>query len=190
MSLENYIKIFDNSFPVENISSLLQWVNKIKIEEKGTVGDNEINENIRKVKLLNFFDWHLKQKTKIHWCNYLHNTFHNYMLKYSKLIYPFNEPLAQKIIQMDLLKYSEGDFYRAHVDHFTNVPRTLSFILLLNNDYEGGEIEFLNPTTGQSLKKITSQPGRMVVWPSNFLYTHKINTISKGTRYSIVSWAL
>lgn len=190
MSLENYIKIFDNSFPLENISSLLQWINKIKIEDKGTVGDNRIDEQIRKVKILNFFDWSSKEKTKIHWCNYLHSIFHKHMLAYSKSIYPFNDPLAQNITQIDFLKYDEGDFYKAHIDHFTHVPRTLSFILLLNNDYEGGELEFLDPTTGQCLKKITNHPGRMIVWPSNFLYTHKINTISKGIRYSIVSWAL
>jgi Rps23 Pro-64 3,4-dihydroxylase Tpa1-like proline 4-hydroxylase len=190
MQLKSYIKVYDNCLPLENISTLIQWANKKQISEKGRVGNDQVNENIRKVKLSSFMDWSSKEKTKIHWCNYLQYIFSKYLHEYSKKIYPHNQKLADNIIQIDLLKYEEGGFYTPHVDHYGNNPRTISFILILNNDYEGGELEFCNPNTGESYKKIKGTPGSLIVWPSNFLYLHKVNSIKKGTRYSIVAWAL
>ena len=32
-------------------------------------------------------------------------------------------------------------------------------------------------------------PGRLIVWPSNFMYPHTVKPVTKGTRYSIVAWA-
>ena len=190
MLLENYIKVYDNCLPVENISTLIQWINKKGIETKGTVANQKLNEDIRKVKLFSFFDWNSIDKTKIHWCNYLYHIFHKYLIEYSKTIYPYKDALARRVNQIDLLKYEEGGFYIPHIDHFEDSCRTLSFILILNNDYEGGELQFHNPTTGEIYKKIKGNPGSLVVWPSNFMYTHSVNIVTKGTRFSIVAWAL
>jgi predicted 2-oxoglutarate/Fe(II)-dependent dioxygenase YbiX len=30
----------------------------------------------------------------------------------------------------------------------------------------------------------------MLIWPSNFLYPHKVNPVKKGIRYSMVCWGL
>ena len=190
MLLENYIRIYDNCLPVENISTLIQWINKKGIENKGLVGNSKLNEDIRKVKLFDFYDWNDIDKTKIHWCNYLYYTFYKCLMEYSKTIFPYKDVLARRLTQIDLLKYEEGGFYIPHIDHYDESSRTLSFILILNNDYEGGELDFHNPTTGQPYKKIKANPGSIVVWPSNFLYTHSVNPVTKGTRYSVVAWAL
>ena len=88
---------------------------------------------------------------------------------------------------LQLLKYEKGGFYRKHVDHFTDIPRTLSFIYFLNNDYEGGELIF---KLGTGDIKIENKPNRLVIWPSNYLYPHEVTTVTKGTRYSLVTWAL
>jgi len=31
---------------------------------------------------------------------------------------------------------------------------------------------------------------RMLIWPSNFMYPHLVKPVTKGIRYSVVSWAL
>ena len=31
---------------------------------------------------------------------------------------------------------------------------------------------------------------RMIIWPSTFLYPHTVKPVTKGTRYSVVAWAL
>jgi len=30
--------------------------------------------------------------------------------------------------------------------------------------------------------------GRVIMFPSNFMYPHTVNNVEKGCRYSIVSW--
>ena len=58
----------------------------------------------------------------------------------------------------------------------------------MNNDYEGGELVFYDPDQKSNPYKINVKPGRMIMWPSNFLYPHEVRKVTKGTRYSIISW--
>ena len=89
-------------------------------------------------------------------------------------------------------KYTTGTSMTKHADHihsiFENelgIPKgipILSIIGVLNDDYEGGEIEMFEDT------KIKPQTGDVLIFPSVFLYPHKICEVTKGTRYSFVSW--
>ena len=58
----------------------------------------------------------------------------------------------------------------------------LSIIGLLNDDYEGGELIMCEN------KKIDTKKGDLIIFPSNFLYPHKVTPVTKGVRYSYVSW--
>tara|TARA_R100001460_G_scaffold1078_1_gene4356 strand:- start:3857 stop:4420 length:564 start_codon:yes stop_codon:yes gene_type:complete len=95
----------------------------------------------------------------------------------------------QKINQIDLLKYSVGGKYGAHIDSVTDVTRSISVILNLNNQYKGGSLIFMNPMNiNEKIKEIQLKKGSIVFFPSNFLYPHQISPITEGTRYSIVAW--
>ena len=59
---------------------------------------------------------------------------------------------------------------------------------MLNNDFEGGEITFTTPSY-ENEYTIKNAPGRLLVWPSNFMFPHKVNKVTKGTRFSIVGWS-
>ena len=89
-------------------------------------------------------------------------------------------------------KYEPGMTMAKHVDHiyaiFENnhgvkkgIP-TLSIVGALNDDYEGGEIEMFEDT------KIKLNAGEVIIFPSIFLYPHKICEVTQGTRHSFVSW--
>ena len=86
-------------------------------------------------------------------------------------------------------RYKVGTHIKTHYDHihtifdgkYKGVP-ILSFIGLLNDNYEGGE--FLCRK-----KEIKLTRGDIVVFPSNFMYPHKIKEITKGIRHSFVGWA-
>ena len=82
-----------------------------------------------------------------------------------------------------LLRYNEGQFYTQHVDMFGTQQRSLSCSLILNDDYEGGEFSFWDDT-----KTYNPSKGSALVFPSNFLYPHQIKKITKGQRYSIITW--
>ena len=92
-----------------------------------------------------------------------------------------------KLECIQILKYEQGGFYVEHTDHFSGRPRTLSGIYFLNNDYEGGDLIF---NLDNKDYKIEKKPNRFIVWPSNFLYPHRVTPVTKGVRYSVVTWIL
>ena len=59
---------------------------------------------------------------------------------------------------------------------------TLSIVGILNDDYEGGEFIMFDDYHVELPK------GAIMVFPSNFLYPHKVEPVTKGTRHTFVSW--
>lgn len=82
-----------------------------------------------------------------------------------------------------LLKYSKNEEYKQHYDGGTASGRAVSAIIYLNDDYQGGELDF--PHHGI---KIRPQKGMLVLFPSNFAYSHVSHPISEGIKYAIVTW--
>lgn len=92
-----------------------------------------------------------------------------------------------------ILRYSAGGLYRAHADSenwdaATNswnrvINRDLSVLLYLNDDYEGGELEFPNQQY-----KFKPKAGMMVGFPSDHRYLHAAHPTLSGIRYAVVSW--
>ena len=94
---------------------------------------------------------------------------------------------SSKINQIDLLKYIPGGKYEVHTDHYSVTARHLSIIINLNDDYKGGDLIFTDQKE-KEIKRLKLGKGSVVFFPSNFMYPHSIQPITKGTRYSIVSW--
>jgi len=111
----------------------------------------------------------------------MNNCLREYTKKYSFL----RECSPQDI---NLLKYKKGNFYKTHIDSFHTVNRQLSFIINLNEEYKGGDIIFFNPHTKEPTSKTSLNTGDLLMFPSNFLYPHGVTPITKGVRYSCVSW--
>jgi hypothetical protein len=83
----------------------------------------------------------------------------------------------------NMLRYETGQEYKAHFDGHTGTGRYLSAILYLNDDYEGGEIEFPDYKV-----KLKPQPGMLILFPSAFPYRHIAHPVKNGTKYAIVTW--
>lgn len=83
----------------------------------------------------------------------------------------------------NMLKYRDGQHYKAHSDGTTNTGRSISAIVYLNNDYDGGEVEFVNFGI-----KIKPEPGMLLLFPSNYAYRHVAHPVTSGTKYAIVTW--
>ena len=95
--------------------------------------------------------------------------------------------IDKKANQIDLLKYTPGGKYDVHIDHFSSFARHLSVIINLNDDYQGGDLIFTDQKNNV-VKTLKLKKGSIVFFPSNFMYPHRIQPITKGTRYSIVAW--
>lgn len=88
-----------------------------------------------------------------------------------------------------LNRYNPGTLMRPHYDHIHNlfdgqrkgIP-VLSLIGVLNEDYDGGELTFFDDY------ELKTQAGDIIVFPSCFLYPHYVKEVTKGSRYSFVSW--
>jgi len=83
----------------------------------------------------------------------------------------------------NLLRYQGGEEFKAHYDGPTASHRSLSPILYLNDDYTGGELEFVNFDL-----KIKPKAGSMYIFPSNYPYAHIAHPVQTGTKYAIVTW--
>lgn len=74
--------------------------------------------------------------------------------------------------------------YEYHTDHSKKTPRNLTIIVGLNDkkEYEGGKLCIHNHD-GVILDK-----GDIVIFPSNFMFPHKVEPVTKGERKVLVIW--
>jgi len=140
-----------------------------------------LNKNIRNVK---GYSLSLNIPTDIFYWNYIKSEIERLYIHY-KVKFP--KMLSNKINQIDLLKYKPGGKYEIHTDHFSTAPRHLSIIMNLNDKYKGGDLIFTDQKNFE-IKRLKLDKGSIVFFPSNFMYPHMIEPITKGTRYSIVAW--
>ena len=140
-----------------------------------------LRKDIRNVKgySLNF-----DTPTNLFYWNYIKKEIERLYISY-KAKFPFMA--SNKISQIDLLKYDIGGKYESHIDHFTNSARHLSIIINLNDNYKGGDLVFTDQKY-KEVKRLKLGKGSIVFFPSNFMYPHMIEPITKGARYSIVAW--
>lgn len=112
--------------------------------------------------------------------NKIFNSFNNVIKKYKEKFPLVN---ISKDSGFDILKYEIGGFYRKHIDSFSDSPRSLTCSILINDDFDGGDFVMFDENIKYDLKK-----GDALIFPSNFMYPHEITEITKGTRYSIITW--
>lgn len=96
-----------------------------------------------------------------------------------------------------ILSYDIGGHYNPHIDGESiwltpkgekiwkkSTDRDISTVFFLNNDFEGGDFVF------PELKvRVRPEPGMLVCFPSNHFYMHGVEPVTKGKRYSIVTWS-
>jgi len=107
------------------------------------------------------------------------------LIIYYRAKFPFI--VTNNLCQVDLLKYQPGGKYEYHIDDYTYYSRSISIIINLNDEYEGGDLVFSDQKKLET-KRCKLKKGSIVFFPSNFMYPHKIEPITKGTRYSLVGW--
>lgn len=87
-------------------------------------------------------------------------------------------------------RYEKTRIMAEHCDHIHSlfdgqrkgIP-TLTALGCLNEDYEGGEFVMYGDTI------FPFKAGEIKIFPSCFLFPHRIDPVTSGIRYSFVSWA-
>jgi hypothetical protein len=84
-----------------------------------------------------------------------------------------------------MLRYTDGQKYDQHNDWSPKNKRLISYLVYINDDYLGGELEFVHLGI-----KIKPKANSMIVFPSHFLFSHIAHPVESGTKYAIVNWIL
>jgi PKHD-type hydroxylase len=137
------------------------------------------------------------RKSKIHFFGYSQETKWLFE-KINKVIETVNEEYYNFDLNgYDSIQYSEyraedGGRYDFHTDfihdaipqnEYDYMTRKLSFSLMLNDDYVGGDFEFL---VSQEPIRHNLKKGDMLLFPSFFM--HRVTPVTEGVRKSLVSW--
>jgi len=118
------------------------------------------------------------------WEERLSQVFHSCVYAYKSLNPHLN---VREDTYVQILRYQPGQHYKLHVDnisgHMTWGARQLSAVCFLNDDYEGGQLEF-----PRQKRKIAPKAGRLVLFPSNFCFPHEAHDVLRGVKYTAVTW--
>lgn len=182
-NIEDYIVEFENILSDEDCNKIL--AEYLNCPEWGPtyVGGGVVDRRIRNVDTVQISNPHVISQnfeTRKEIDEIVFRAAANAIKKYNEL---FPEAKIEQDSGYELLKYNEGFFYKQHTDSFKDQPRAVSCSFALNDDYEGGGFGFFDNEFHYKLKK-----GSVLMFPSNFMYPHEVLPVTKGTRYSIITW--
>ena len=108
----------------------------------------------------------------------------NNIIELSNNLNPFKGLYYTKVPKYSFNRYGEGDFLEWHSDkHEILDGATITFIIQLNDEYEGGDVEFKRHGLRFRAKK-----NDLLIFPSNFIYNHEVHPVTEGLRYVVVQW--
>jgi 2OG-Fe(II) oxygenase superfamily len=83
---------------------------------------------------------------------------------------------------VNFVRYGEGQHFATHSDSGFSYVCAVSTVIYFNNDYEGGELYFPHIDL-----KYTPSEGDVVLFPSNWLFSHAALPVKSGIKYSGVT---
>jgi predicted 2-oxoglutarate/Fe(II)-dependent dioxygenase YbiX len=181
--IDDYIVVIEGAITHALCDAILEEFKEEEEWQKTVVGSGQVEQKIRNAETIVISYPHVIEKNPI-----VRQKLDKYLFASAGfVIKKYNEKFPLAKIEEDsgyeLLRYKEGQFYTEHTDSFKARPRAVSCSFALNDDYEGGEWAFFGRE-----KVIKVPKGAAVLFPSNFMYPHEIMPITKGTRYSIITW--
>ena len=180
------IIMIQNVIPQENIEEIMLLTNNTKDISQATIINDkkeggETNTEIRNTLWYNLTDeMSHKLEEAVAGC------FREHIAPRYNCEFKSYEPVQ-------FLGYPVGGHYRGHIDgesfNFETrqwescMPRDVSFLFYLNDQYGGGELEFYD--LGLTIKP---KKGMMIAFPSYKEFAHKVHPVTWGHRYTLVSW--
>jgi predicted 2-oxoglutarate/Fe(II)-dependent dioxygenase YbiX len=98
-----------------------------------------------------------------------------YMAAYYAKIEKFENP--------QLLRYGKEQKFHDHIDDHPFFTRRISLTYYLNDEYEGGDVEF-----NRHGLRFKANKNDLLIFPSNFIYNHQVHPVTDGLRYVVVQW--
>ena len=146
--------------------------------------DAVVDTNLREVNVLN----HRPDNVPVTKESVIRKKTYSHLIrdKVEAVVEEYTAEYAIKILTRDtpqFMQYEEGSFFDWHLDDGPTVERTVSFCFYMSTDYDGGEIEFKYFPV-----KHKPKANELIIFPSNYIYMHRVTPVTRGIRYAIVSW--
>ena len=74
-------------------------------------------------------------------------------------------------------------YHRWHCEQAKHSHRVAACMMYLNDDFEGGETEFLYQS-----RRIIPKRGQFLIWPATYTHSHRGNPPLSGKKYIATSW--
>jgi len=181
--LGNYIKVYESKLDKTICNDLIVHYKENGIWKDSTFSSNTKNTGSSSVSMREHW---IRPGKKYH--NALDKTFQECVHSYIKE-YPRITPVAYTGFRLN--HYGVNGFMRNHTDNIykshgqkLGYPH-LTSLLFLNDTYEGGEFLMCD----QQYKYKLSQ-GSVIVFPSNFMFDHEVAKVTKGDRYTCMTWIM
>jgi len=185
-NIEDYVLTAKSVIPEKLCKDMIKEINKNKKKWFTHIWTNDTGkpvESINKNKELD--NLYLKTENSKKITSLLWNVIQAYQ---KKLNYPwFKSWSAYTDVRFNI--YKKNKQMSPHCDHIHSIfdgknkgVPILSLLGVLNDNYQGGKfVMFEN-------MEFEIKQGDVLIFPSNFLYPHKVEPVTKGTRYSFISW--
>lgn len=184
MNLLDYVKTYNNSIDKDKLDTTVRELKSVDSEfEQHTFYDAYKKQNVSFEKELSVAYSYTSTKAFI--MHLIWNSLKNYIKDINSEVFTS----WQGYSEVRFNRYNPNTQMAIHCDHIhtlfdgnqRGIP-ILTILGLLNDDFEGGDFILCG-------EKVEFKAGDIMIFPSNFLYPHKVDEITKGIRYSFVSWA-
>lgn len=176
LDVRNYIKHYPKAFPTDFCKDIINYVssptNRDRWKRSDVIGDYKEMRTCSEIQILPNRDTHID--------NLIYYYVKKYIGIYSDDVNFFN---CKQDSGYTILRYEVGNEFQYHCDHCLEYNRASTMIINLNDDYVGGQLNFTEDLVTYDLGA-----GDIMIFPSSYVYPHKIRPITKGIRYSIVTW--
>jgi len=180
------IIIKENVIPQEHIDLLMPLTNNKKDISQATIINEDKPEGDTNTEIRNTLWYNITEEMAKNLEQAVAACFREHVAPKYNCQFKSYEPVQ-------FLGYPVGGHYKGHNDgeHFNMetrqweriMPRDVSFLFYLNDQYGGGELEFYD--LGLTIKP---KKGMMIAFPSYKEFAHKVHPVTWGHRYSLVSW--
>lgn len=182
-NIKDYIKVYENIIEKDLCDAAVNSLSKEEIWEDHYYHNNTTDERVAFENDLQMSWNNISEKQDIQ--NKLYTAIEKYIIHDLKCDW-FAGWRGYSPIRFN--RYKENKKMNLHCDHIhdlfgpgiNGIP-ILSIVGELNSNYEGGEFVMWDTV-------IKIPAGSVLIFPSNFMYPHKVNPVTSGTRYSYVSW--
>ena len=184
--MNDFIEIYNNAVPDEYCEKFIGFINYLKaaglVRREDNLGHNRENSSINFPHMLEYdlSDWDPLAK------------------EFIPMIQPFVDEYCKKysiLTKSNFLLFDvkakkipvAGGFHDWHYENMGMQTSHRRFViqLYLNDNFEGGETEFLYMN-----KRVKAKTGRLIIFPAGYTHTHRGNPPIGGDKYILTNWGL